>query len=80
MYVGKCYITDGLFKMNVMIVIHTVNKNEFSIVYVFESFILWHDKLGHAIYDSMRRLINLDHIITFHIEKDHKCETCVEAK
>ena len=28
----------------------------------------------------MHRLISLDHISAFHIEKYHKCETCVEAK
>ena len=28
----------------------------------------------------MRRLINLDHIPAFQIDKNHKYETCVEAK
>ena len=28
----------------------------------------------------MRRLINLNHIITFQIDAKHKCETCVEEK
>ena len=28
----------------------------------------------------MRKLINLNHILTFQIDAKHKCETCVEAK
>ena len=80
MYVGKCYMTDGLFKMNVMTVIPTINKKNFPVVYVLESSTLWHGRLGHVNYDSMRRLINLDHIPAFKIDKSHKCETCVEAK
>ena len=80
MYVGKGYMTDGLFKMNVMTVIPTINKKNFPVVYVLESSTLWHGRLGHVNYDSMRRLINLDHIPAFKIDKSHKCETCVEAK
>ena len=30
--------------------------------------------------DTLRRLINLYHILTFLIDAKHKCETCVEAK
>lgn len=28
----------------------------------------------------MRRLVNLEHLPKFHIDLNHKCETCVEAK
>ena len=40
MYVGKYYITDGLFKMNVMIAIPTINKKNFLVIYVLEFSIL----------------------------------------
>ncbi|KAL6982051.1 hypothetical protein U1Q18_052698 [Sarracenia purpurea var. burkii] len=80
LYVGKGYMTDGLFKMNVMTVIPKANKMKNPVAYVLESSILWHGRLGHVNYDSMRRLINLDHIPSFDIDKSHKCETCVEAK
>ena len=49
-------------------------------VYVLESSILWQGRLGYVNYVSMRRLINLNHILAFHIDKNHKCETCVEAE
>ena len=71
---------DGLLKINVLTIIPIINKKNFLVVYVLKSSILWHDRLGHINYDSIRRLINLDHILTFQIDKNHKCKTCVEAK
>ena len=62
MYVGNGYVSDGLFKLSVMTII---NKNNQSSVYLLESFNLWHDRLGHVNYDTLRRLINLDHIHSF---------------
>ena len=59
MYVGKGYVSDGLFKLNVMTII---NKNNKSSVYMLESSNLWHGRLGHVNYDTLCRLINLDHI------------------
>ena len=51
-----------------------------STTYMLELSILRHCKLGHVYYDTLRRLINLNHIPTFQIDAKHKCETCVEAK
>ena len=48
--------------------------------YILESSNLWHGRLGHVNYDTLRKLINLIHITTFQIDAKHKCETCVEAK
>ena len=67
----------GLFKLNVMTII---NKNNQSSVYLLESFNLWHGRLGHVNYDTLRRLLNSDHIPSFQIDSKHKCEICVEAK
>ena len=77
MYVGKGYVSDELFKLNVMTII---NKNNKSSVYMLESSNLWHGRLGHVNYDTLCRLINLDHIPSFQIDSKHKCEICVEAK
>ena len=77
MYVGKGYVSDGLFKLNVMAII---NKNNQSSVYLLESSNLWHGRLGHINYNTLRRLINLDHIPSFQIDSKHKCEICVETK
>ena len=51
-----------------------------SSAYILESSNLWHGRLGHVNYDTLRKLINLNHIPTFPINAKHKCETCVETK
>ncbi|KZV26179.1 hypothetical protein F511_06346 [Dorcoceras hygrometricum] len=79
MYVGRGYVSDGLFKLNVMAIKPKMNKINPSI-YLLESPYLWHGRLGHVNYDTIRRLINLQNIPTFQIDKSHKCEKCVEAK
>ena len=77
MYVGRGYVSDGLFKLNVLTIINKDNKSS---VYMLESSNLWHGRLGHVNYDTLRRLINLEHIPSFQIDCKHKCEICVEAK
>ena len=62
MYVGKGYVTDGLFKLNVMTIIDKDNKSS---VCLLESSNLWHGRLGHVNYDTLRRLINLDIYLHF---------------
>ena len=50
MYVGKGYMSNGLFKMNVMTIvpsIKNINKNTFS-AYMLESSNVWHGRLGHV--------------------------------
>ncbi|KZV48684.1 hypothetical protein F511_26132 [Dorcoceras hygrometricum] len=79
MYVGRGYVSDGLFKLNVMAIKPKVNKVNPS-AYLLESPYLWHGRLGHVNYDTIHRLINLKNIPTFQIYKSHKCEICVEAK
>ena len=57
------------------------NMNKVSTsTYVLESYNLWHCRLRHVNYDTLCRLINLNHIPTFQINAKHKCETCVEEK
>ena len=73
-------MSGGLWKLNVMIVIKSnMNKTSTS-AYILESSNLWHGRLGHVNYDTLRRLINLNHIPTFQIDAKHKCENYVEAK
>ena len=80
MYVGKRYVNDGLWKLNVMIIIKSNMNKASTSTYMFESSDLWHGRLGHVNYDTLCRLINLSRILTFQIDTKHKCETCVEAK
>ena len=81
MYVGKGYMSNGLFKMNVMTVVpHTkINNNEnTSSAYMLESSNVWHGRLGHVNYDTLRRLINMECLPKFKLDPNHKCEICVE--
>ena len=78
--VGKGYRSDRMWKLNVMNVIKSNMNKVNSFTYMLESSNLWHGRLGHVIYDTLRRLINLDHIPTFQIDSKHKCEAGIEAK
>ena len=61
MYVGKGYLSNGLFKMNVMIVFPIIDNNKsISSVYMLESSNVWHGRLGHVNYHTFHRLINLN--------------------
>nr|CAN76029.1 hypothetical protein VITISV_016069 [Vitis vinifera] len=80
MYVGKGYMSDGMWKLNVMTIIKSNMNKASTSTYMLESSNLWHGRLGHVNYDTLRRLINLNHIPTFQINSNHKCETCVEVK
>ena len=65
MYVGKGYMSDSLWKLNVMTIIKLdMNKASIS-TYMIESSNLWHGRLGHVNYGTLRKLINLNHIPTF---------------
>ena len=79
MFVGKGYITDGLFKLNVMSV-KDDNEIKNSSAYLLESPNLWHGRLGHMNFDTLRRLSAKEYIPKLNIDLKHKCETCVEAK
>ena len=78
MHVGKGYLSNGPFKMNVMTV--TDNNKGASSVYMLESSNVWHGRLGHVNYYTLYRLINLNLLLKFKIDFNHKCEICVEAK
>ena len=83
MYVGKGYMSNGLFKMNVMTVvppIKNINKKNTSSAYMLESSNVWHGRLGHVNYDTLRRLINMECLPNFKIDPNLKCEICVESK
>jgi len=79
-YIGRSYRSDGLFKLNVMTVKAVINKNNNSSAYLLESSNLLHGRLGNINFDTLHRLINLDHIPAFHTDSKHKCEACVDAK
>ena len=80
MYVGKGYMSHGMWKLNVMTIIKSNMNKASASTYMLELSNIWHSRLGHVNYNTFHRLINLNHIQTFQIDAKHKCETCVEAK
>ena len=77
MYVGKGYLSDGLFNLNVMTINN--NKNNDSSAYLLESDNLWHARLGHVNYKSLQKMINMEILPKFECNKS-KCQVCVESK
>ena len=83
----KCYLVDGLFKANVPVVdkksvylyLKLINEGK-SFIYLLESPILWHLRLGHINYKSLQNLFNVGYIPKLNLKKIRKCEICVETK
>ena len=80
MYVGIGNMSGGIWKLNVMTIIKCDMNKASTSAYILESSNLWHGRLGHVNYNTLRRLINLNHIPTFQIDVKYKCGTCVKAK
>ena len=81
MYVSKGYLSNCLFKMNVITAFPTIDNNKgTSSIYMLESSNGWHGRLSRVNYHTLHRLINLNVLPKFEIDFDHKCETCVETK
>ncbi|KAG7552374.1 Zinc finger CCHC-type [Arabidopsis thaliana x Arabidopsis arenosa] len=82
MYVGKGYLCDGLFKLNVVPIVNKNAGNSSASVYLLDSNDLWHARLGHVNYHSLNRMMNLG-LLPKNNLKNHersKCEVCVESK
>ena len=77
MFIGKGYLNEGLFKLNVMVV-DSINKN-FASVYLMELSDLWHARLRHVNYKALWKFVNLEVLPDFKCDKS-KCEICVENK
>ncbi|KAL0552383.1 hypothetical protein IC582_011492 [Cucumis melo] len=79
MYIGKGYLSDGLFKLNVLTVVpkSIINNKVSTFAYIVESFV-WHDRLEHVNFNSLHRLINMNLIPKFTFDTSHRCEVCVE--
>ena len=79
MYAGKGYLTEGLFKLNVLVT-NTMNNNKNTSVYIVDSFVLWHARLGHVNNRSIYRMVNLNLLPKFDVNIHNKCGVCTESK
>ena len=78
-FVGKGYLDDGLFKLNVT-PLSKINENASSSAYVAVSFDLWHSRLGHVNTKSLNKLVTSGLIPKCTQPSDQRCEICVESK
>ncbi|KAL0553832.1 hypothetical protein IC582_007736 [Cucumis melo] len=75
-FVGKGYLSNGLFVLNTI----SMNVNASSSTYVIEFVNLWHGRLGHVNFASIRKLKDLRLINTSDSHETGKCPICVESK
>ncbi|KAA0068137.1 ty1-copia retrotransposon protein [Cucumis melo var. makuwa] len=75
-FVGKGYLSNGLFVLNTI----SINANASSSAYVIEYANLWHGRLGHVNFTSIRKLKDLRLINTSESHETGKCPICVESK
>ena len=68
-YVGKGYTSNELFKMNVMTIVSDFNNKNTSSTYMFEFSNIWHGRLGHVNFDTLRKLMNLELLPKFNIDE-----------
>ena len=77
-HVSKGYADRGMLKLCVIPLKPNDNEMNHCFTYLLVSSNIWHARLGHVNFDTLRRLIKLNHIAHFHIDSKYKCNTCVE--
>ena len=75
-FVGKGYLSNGLFVLNTTF----MNANTSSFAYIIESIDLWHGRLGHVNFASIRKHKDLKLINACESHETGKCLVCVESK
>ena len=77
-FVGKGYRSGGLLVLNAVAQIN--DETTTNSVYIVQSVDLWHGRLGHVNFASLKRLRNMRLIPKVNTESCSKCPVCVEAK
>ena len=79
MFIGKGYLSNGMFKLNV-IMDDGININNKSIsVYMVEPEFLWHYRLGHVNFKRLHDMVKL--YLIPHVDESHeKCNVCALTK
>ena len=65
MYVRKGYMSDGMWKVNVISIIKSDMNKASTFASILESSNIWHGRLGHVNDDTLQRLINLKSYANF---------------
>ncbi|GJW92555.1 retrovirus-related pol polyprotein from transposon TNT 1-94 [Tanacetum coccineum] len=82
-FVGKAYACDGMFKLNINKITSSAYLPDCNFISNFNiecsTFNLWHNRLGHINYRTMKDMLKQG-IISYNGEHKDKCEICVQAK
>ncbi|GJZ68636.1 zinc finger, CCHC-type containing protein [Tanacetum coccineum] len=82
-FVGKAYACDGMFKLNINKITSFAYLPDCNFISNFNiecsTFNLWHNRLGHINYRTMKDMLKQG-IISYNGEHKDKCEICVQAK
>lgn len=79
MYVGKGYLANNLFKLNVMVV-DAINMNKNASTYIVDSFSLQHARLRHVTNRCLYKMVNFCMLAKCDVNIHNKCEVCTESK
>jgi len=71
----KGFVCDGLFRLNV--INSSDNKISIPVALNIESFDIWHGRVGHVNFNSIKKMINLNLIPKSSFDSTSKCEICV---
>jgi len=74
-FVGKGYCDQGLFVLNISEIIN----ESCSSAYIFDSYDMWHARLGHVNSSYVMKLQRL-RLINMNDKQSGKCDVCVESK
>ena len=82
-FIGKCYLYDGLFSLNVMDSdLNKITCYSFSTSSIanLECSNTWHGRLGHVNLNTIKRMMSLELIPKSVINLKKRCQVCVQAK
>ncbi|KAH9656699.1 hypothetical protein KPL70_022787 [Citrus sinensis] len=72
LFVGKGYSCDGMYKLS-------INNNNINLAYIVESCDVWHARLAHLNFRSLKYM-SKHGLINCNDVKGYKCEICIQAK
>ena len=75
-FVGKGYMYNDFFVLNTVF----MNANTSSSAYIIESIDMWHGRLGHVNFASIKKLKDVKIINACESHETGKCLVCVESK
>ena len=73
-FVGKGYSCNGMYKLSIII-----NKNDIGCVYIVDSSLMWHARLGYLNFKYMKYMSKHE-LISYKQDVHNKCEIYIESK